>query len=359
MKKSLSTVKPSNYIPTLDGFRAVAIVIVIFSHEVNPDRHPYIRTFGREGVFIFFALSGYLITSRLIEEYDSNGRISLRDFYLRRVFRILPPAIFYLSVVSLCNLVGWVTCSWAAIRSALFFYANYVDYGLEWGPVPHFWSLSVEEHFYLIWPSLLIGFGVRKGWRTAAILAVIVNVWRVVDDHYRLISHLFHNPVLIGPYHRTDMIADTLFWGCCLAFYLRPSRQVYLSSIRSTILAVACAATLLLLNRIGINHSEFLLDLIPTILLGAVVAAPRAPIGRLLELSLCRFVGRISYSLYIWQQLFLFIGGPVLLSLPLKTLAILACALFSYWVIEQPAIQLGRRIIRKTHSPAEPVMSRV
>jgi peptidoglycan/LPS O-acetylase OafA/YrhL len=94
---------------------------------------------------IFFALSGFLITTRLLEEYRKNGRISLRDFYLRRAFRILPPALLYLAVLSVLVALGVVICSSQMIVGALFFYANYVDPvgDLGWR-AGHFWSLSME-----------------------------------------------------------------------------------------------------------------------------------------------------------------------------------------------------------------------
>jgi peptidoglycan/LPS O-acetylase OafA/YrhL len=336
----------SSYIPTLDGLRAVAIFTVILSHSVNAPIHGKVGELGAIGVHIFFALSGYLITTRLLQEFASNGRISLRNFYIRRIFRILPPATFYLAVVWVLARARLVVSSWPAIRASLLFYANYTHFGAVGWRVAHFWSLSVEEHFYIFWPAMLILFGVRKGGRTAAIAAITIILWRTLDDRFHIISHLFHAPSLEQSPYRTDLIADVLFWGCFLAFFLRAPPRMSLSPLRSTALATLAAAVLVAPIVWQIPHSEFIFNLFPTVLLGAIVVAPNAPIGRFLELPVMRFFGRLSYSLYIWQQLFL--GGPgPRLPLPLALAAILACAYFSYKVVEQPSIRFGHRLYHK------------
>jgi len=215
--------KPKNYIPGLDGLRAVAILAVIVAHTLNEARYPRIVGVGKAGVLVFFALSGFLITTRLLAEYEKSGRISLWNFYVRRTFRILPPALIYLGVIAILAKAGMVTCSWQAIRSALLFYNNYTLYGDAGYKVGHFWSLCVEEHFYLVWPALLIVFGVRKGLRTSVILTVVIIFVRLLDDRYRLLAHLIDSPATSTLSYRTDLVADTLLWGCSLAFYLRYS----------------------------------------------------------------------------------------------------------------------------------------
>lgn len=336
----------ANYIPTLDGLRAVAILLVIASHTLDRYQYPTIVSLGHVGVAIFFALSGYLITSRLVEEYRVTGRISLRNFYIRRAFRILPPVLFYLTTLWALSWLGIVICSWHAIQSALFLYANYADLdGAGWR-VGHFWSLSVEEHFYLLWPTLLIVFGVRKGWRTAAMLAIAISLWRILDDRFNIIAQIFNDPFLAHRSNRTDLIADALLWGCCLSFWLRPPLRESLSPGRSTALAIAAVGSIVGILFWNVNHMYIPLNLLPTVLLAAIIAAPNAAIGRILEHPVLRFIGRLSYSLYIWQQLFLGGPGPTL-SHPVALLAIFACALFSYEVIEQPCIQLGSRLCRK------------
>jgi peptidoglycan/LPS O-acetylase OafA/YrhL len=292
------------------------------------------------GVMIFFALSGYLITTRLLDEHRKNGRISLRDFYLRRAFRILPPALTYLGVVTLLASLGVIVCSWSSISGALLFYINYLN---EPGYVGHFWSLSVEEHFYLFWPGLLVLFGVVAGWRTAAAFAVALALWRIGDTHFHIVARALNAPYLQGNEYRTDLTADALLWGCVLAFVKARS-----SAAVSTSVAIV-TAILMVWIELGVPGAPTKLGylaqsahFLPALLLWAVVSCPGAPIGRLLELRATRFIGNLSYSLYIWQQLFLRGPGqklPVLIGLA----AAFACAYLSYRYIEQPAIRWGKK----------------
>jgi peptidoglycan/LPS O-acetylase OafA/YrhL len=331
-------------IPTLDGLRAVAILIVVASHAYH---HGVVGQLGHMGVMIFFALSGYLITTRLLDEYKNNGRISLRDFYLRRAFRILPPAATYLAVVALLTALGVVVCSSSAIWGALLFYVNYLQVGEIGWRAGHFWSLSVEEHFYLFWPLALIGFGINRGWKTALALIVGIIVWRAADHRFHILEQMFHAPYLRWNTSGTDVIADTLLWGCALAFL-----KFGLNSFASIAIA-ASSALLLALISMGIRlplHSEELIltveHILPAVLLGAVIACPQNLIGRFLELKPMRFIGNLSYSLYIWQQLFL--GGPgPKMPVVFGLAAAFACAYLSYRCIEQPCIRLGKRISKR------------
>jgi peptidoglycan/LPS O-acetylase OafA/YrhL len=340
------TARQSDRIPTLDGFRAIAILMVIVSHTVDVQSHPALVHLGHIGVLVFFSLSGYLITDRLLAEYRSTGAVSLRNFYLRRAFRILPPAVTFLGIVAILSQAGLLVCSFPAIRAALLFYTNFADFGDVGWRVGHFWSLSVEEHFYLLWPALLLAVGVRKGWRTALILAVSVCAWRLIDNHFHFVARALGSPYLDADSYRTDLMADVLLWGCCLAFYLRSSKRIALNAIASTSIAVSAAACLVFLSVGDIGHVTPLLHLLPAIILGAVVSCPTAPIGQLLELAPLKFVGKLSYSLYIWQQLFL--GGPGLrLPLMLALAAAFACAYLIYRLVEQPCMQLGREMVQR------------
>jgi peptidoglycan/LPS O-acetylase OafA/YrhL len=345
-------------IPTLDGLRAAAILMVLMSHAIDRDKFQGLAEIGHVGVMIFFALSGFMITSRLLDEYQRYGWISLRNFYVRRAFRILPPAVLFLAVVGILTATGLVVCTTSSIRSALLFYTNYVDVGSLGWRAGHFWSLSVEEHFYLIWPCLLTAFGVLTGWRTAIALVAAMALWRIGDNHFHILAHAFNAPYLQGSEYRTDLIADTLLWGCCLAFI-----RLRLNAAISTSVAIASSALLVLLvlgihvpgMPRNINYSIPVMHLLPAILLFAVVSCPTAPIGRLLELAPMRFIGNLSYSLYIWQQLFL--GGPgPRLRMVLGLAAAFGCAYLSYRFVEQPCIAFGRRWIagRPLISAVEP-----
>jgi peptidoglycan/LPS O-acetylase OafA/YrhL len=336
--------KKDAYIPTLDGLRAIAILLVIASHTEHFDRANAQTRHGVPGlvgVLIFFALSGFLITSRLLLEFQATGEISLRDFYIRRAFRILPPSLLYLGITAILAATGIIACSTPAILSALFFYKNYVDYGdLQWR-VAHFWSLSAEEHFYLVWPALLIASGIRKGWKVAAALAITVSIWRIFDDRFHIFPGFYQSSN-----RRTDQFADTLLWGCCLAFYWRIPTRPKLTNATATTLSIVCFAALLVPSFIGIPHVTFLLHFLPTLLLGSILIAPQAPIGRLLEIWPLRFIGKISYSLYLWQEMFLG-GEQTPFQLFEASIFIFVAALLSYYLIEKPCIAYGKRFIAR------------
>jgi peptidoglycan/LPS O-acetylase OafA/YrhL len=333
-----------DYIPTLDGLRAIAITMVISSHAITSSQFARWAN-GYAGVLIFFSLSGYLITTHLIREFAVSGRISLKDFYARRFFRILPPVLLYLVILGMLAAIGKVPFDSQSLRAALFFYANYADHSWVIG---HFWSLAVEEHFYLLWPVLLIVFSVRNGWRTAVAFAFLVCALRLAVVHLHLLGNVFQDAAH-GNFH-SDLVFDTLLWGCCLGFYLYRRRIRPVNSTISTVISLVAALMLLAPGSLGLTQTTLLTHLLPTILVGSIVMAPGAPIGRFLELRSLRFVGKLSYSLYIWQQLFFSGPGPHI-AIPFALTAVIICALLSYKLIEVPAIRLGRRLIRGRENP--------
>src|SRR5260370_12733312 len=145
------------WIPVRDGWRGVAIALVLVHHVVRgfyatEDAYSQSATrYGAFGVDIFFGLSGLLITKLLLEEWHGAGAFQLPQFYIRRVFRILPPYLVFLAVVTA---FGWWSTK-LEFTSSLFFFRNYLPHRLAGPYTGHLWSLAVEEHFYLIWPGLL------------------------------------------------------------------------------------------------------------------------------------------------------------------------------------------------------------
>jgi len=347
-----------HYVKTLDGLRAVSIVGVMISHAVDPFRHPLLASLGHTGVLIFFAISGYLITTRLMEEHRKTGGISLRDFYVRRAFRILPPALLYLATVYVMARAGLLACSLPDIKSAALLYINYLRVGDEGWRVGHFWSLSVEEHFYLVWPALLAWVGVKRGARAALVAALFIGAWRIVDNRFHLVAALLPGQGTDPIPYRTDLIADALFWGCCLAFVVG-ARKWEIGPVASNVIAVGALGMLVALVFRHVNHVAFLVHFLPVVMLGAIVVAPGSPIGKLLELAPLRMIGRLSYSLYIWQQLFLGGPNPKLLPLPWSFGAVFCFAVVSYSLVERPSIKLGRRFAGAPHVAASPALPTV
>ncbi len=204
-----------NRIPTLDGWRGIAILMVLSEHFViGFVKHRFFGSeflqLGQHGVTVFFVLSGYLITSSLLAQ----ERINLRSFYIRRFFRLMPAAWTYLLVLGLLTLLTPLKVIGEGAWGCLFFFRNYMAPNPAWFNTGHFWSLSVEEQFYLAWPGLPLLLGNKKAAWLAGIAAVGFSIYRIVNwgpDEYQNFA-------------RTPMCVDKLMIGCLLALLLSNGR---------------------------------------------------------------------------------------------------------------------------------------
>lgn len=205
----------------LDGLRAFSIALVLLAH-VSGTRgflapvwlgsilHQF--ELGMLGVRVFFVMSGFLITSLLLAEFNKSGTISLRHFYLRRTLRIFPPFYVYIAVVATCALGGLVSLRPGDLAHAVTYTENYHrDRAWHLG---HTWSLAVEEQFYLLWPAVFRWLGLRRSVRVLSRYLLLAPAWRLT------VSVLFPQARLgIGETFFTT--ADSIATGCLLAI-LRP-----------------------------------------------------------------------------------------------------------------------------------------
>ena len=378
----------SGYLPTLDGWRAIAVGMVLLNHAGLPPAHHvgFISGLGALGVDLFFAISGLLICSRLLEEERVCGRISLRGFYIRRTFRIFPPAYLFLAVVAVLTLAHALPADWPAWSSSLVFLRNYFTTFVRDTQANrytgHFWSLAVEEHFYLLLPGVLVLFARRR--RMVLTLLILAELAWVA-------FYMHHNaPATRQLYweRRTDLRLNSLLFPALLALLLtlpkvqaRVQRLVTPVTIGTLFIALAIggvAGKMLMLHAhpkpaiqtAGILDAEagnapliskpirdaklFLVTiyvvpfLFPFLIL-ATMLHPTSFASRVLELRPLRAVGRISYSLYLWQQLF---WVPVrssrwainaVQSHGIGLALTVLCAVASYFLIEKPFIRLGHR----------------
>lgn len=351
-----STLK--GYIPTLDGWRAVAIIAVMASHA----GHSYSAPLGRDsffdriasgthGVNLFFAISGLLITSRLLEEWDRAGHVSLKRFYIRRAFRILPPALLYLACVALLGAIGLLPVVREEFVAATFFFRNYLPAIL--GPngagffTSHYWSLGVEEHFYLFWPALLLFAGRKHALPVAIVVAVLVAVWRHVEAWREI---MLYNAIQPTYFVRSDTRIDSIMWGVVAALALsRPEVRAIVEKYLSTIVMLAVVALYgAIVYRYGTRPTFWEAMIVPVIIVGTVLR-PRSALGRVLENPMMRWIGRLSYSLYLWEFFFVYYAGvPITLGVwqtfPVNLIAAVACAAASYYLVERPLVRLGHRL---------------
>jgi len=361
--------RETRYIPTLDGWRAVAIVVVMLQHAsdqipaalgewIRPVTNVF-RENGRFGVYIFFAISGYLITSLLLDELERTRTVSLSSFYIRRAFRILPPLLVVLAVFGALGVAGVIPMPLGKWLGSLFFVNNYTT-GQTWY-LGHFWSLAIEEQFYLVWPTVLV-LSRNRVFRVCAALIAAVCIWRFVDSAFGLTESW---PIYIDD--RTDTRVDGLLWGCLLAIGCRdPRTRDLVARITAgwrwwgllAVLAVTQAvdAEGVLAHNLQITVRPILIALL---VVGTVVT-PTTRLARELERPVWRWVGRISYSLYLWQQLFLVWDGQDVEALawcqwfPFSVMCAFGMAVLSHRYIERPTIAMGRRLAaRARRHPGE------
>jgi peptidoglycan/LPS O-acetylase OafA/YrhL len=351
-------------IPSLDGLRAVAILLVIGVHLGQ--RYftlPQARIAGlfvADGVGIFFVLSGFLITTLLLREHETTGRIDLRAFYLRRTLRILPPLYVYLAAVVLLSVV--LHLHQQGIAASVFFYRNMVD-PPHAALTEHVWSLSLEEQFYLLWPFAFVLALVRGGKRAASRLAaalilaapvVRVGIWAT---HLPLFAHretyfLFARmdalmsgcllALLVGipRFERVFAQVSRVWWLLPLYFFL-------LSGLMNAALGNAWHMTL------GLT-----LDSLTAALF--ILWCARHPdhlLGRLLNSRPMVTLGVLSYSAYLWQTLFTHAEPQLgfINRAPWSLGMILLAAWISYRVIERPSFALRASIVERLRNcaPAE------
>jgi peptidoglycan/LPS O-acetylase OafA/YrhL len=311
----------TGYRPDIEGLRAVAVLLVVLSHVGVPA-----LAGGFVGVDVFFVISGYLITSLLLRESAATGRIAIGAFYARRALRLLPASCLVL-VATVAGFRLWLPAvrvdefardALAAVSySANFRFAwtgtDYLNAGNTPSPFQHFWSLAVEEQFYLVWPLLIAGTAVLFRRRRRA-LAVVLAVLIAVSYSLSITETVRSAPwAYFGPHTR----AWELGLGALLA----------VAATRMTNIPVRVAAALGWLGLVAIGGAALTFDdgtaypgrlaAVPVLGAAAVIAAgiggrPLRGAGALLEMSPMLTVGRLSYSWYLWHWPVLMIGPAAL-----------------------------------------------
>jgi len=346
--------RPRFYIPSLDGIRAVSIAIVFLSHA------GYTFIPGGFGVTVFFFLSGYLITTLLVKEFEANGTISLSKFYWRRVWRIFPPmyaALAFALVVSLVGLnEGTPTVTTVSLQALHL--SNYVNIspelklGMPLGSRVY-WSLAVEEHFYLVFPILAL-FMLRR--YTKKTQGIVIMILCAAVLAWRLILAWFFDASYDRLFFATDTRLDAILFGCAMGLYRNPMDQSSPQwSPRKAILWTGAAiifilGTVLIRNELYRNTLRYTLQsaaLLP--IFYAAIQHPSVGPFRLLNLSWVRFIGLLSYSLYLVHQVIVLalrnmqpeISTPAVIVIA-GTLS-LALAYLFHILLELPAARMRKR----------------
>jgi len=291
------------YRPCLDGLRGVAVLAVMGLHNFVPFCNG-----GNIGVDIFFVLSGFLITSLLLEEWARTGRIRFRDFYLRRALRLLPALFAFLLVLQAYILLRMRGDDFRQMEKAslavLGYVANWVKaFGmLDLRALNHTWSLSIEEQFYFVWPAifavLLVAYGRKPRWIVYALILAIAGI--------ALRRALIYGAVSDARiYNGSDTRFDELLTGCLLAVglgaglvrafralpYLLPPAIILILWWNARPIGPEAMARF---GWVGVESSVGLIMLY-------LVTRSGTLLHRALEARWLVWVGRISYGLYLWH----------------------------------------------------------
>jgi peptidoglycan/LPS O-acetylase OafA/YrhL len=359
------------HLAPLDGLRALAVSAVLAYHTGASW-----AVGGFLGVDLFFVLSGFLITSLLMIEWQRRQRISLGRFYARRALRLLPAVLFMCAVLLIFGPVATGAAAqhalWKGVAGTVFYFANWQQ---AFGLLPlyqltdHTWSLAIEEQFYLVWPPLLlliIWWARRRGFdplKTALYFALAlaaasallrVALWSGVASEPRV-------------YFGTDTRADSLLIGSALGLAYVTGR---LERARRILPALIPFALLGILLFFGFAHRVdpwlylgglTAIALLVATLIGGLVLAPASPVGQLLSLAPLVFIGRISYGIYLWHwPIFRYLHQEELglgwFATQLVRIAVTLCAaITSYYAIERPMLRLRHRFDAPQQPRPEPV----
>lgn len=331
--------------PELDGLRGIAILLVLLHHAGIPVIHG-----GHIGVDIFFVLSGFLITALLFQEYERYGRISLKNFYIRRLLRLTPALALLLTLLGAYTIAAKSGAELVKTGKAIVYTALYLsDFALAFdfaklGALEHTWSLAIEEHFYLLYPlALVLLLGKRMSRRTIFALFGIL-----------IIAITVHRTFLWGPssqevnrvFYGFDTRADGLLIGCLLGLIASWGK---LPSIK-WFLALPAALTLFFGGIFVSWDSALYAYGLPVINLSTALVlafALNVRTGFLANKTLV-WIGTISYGLYLWHNLIFILVRERITESPwgilvLGSIVSVACAALSFYLLEKPCLKLKER----------------
>jgi peptidoglycan/LPS O-acetylase OafA/YrhL len=358
------------YLPGLDGLRGVAILAVVATHG-----HVLNGWAGQIGVDIFFVLSGFLITSLLIEEWEQLHSVSLKRFYARRALRLLPAL-----VVMIVTIVIWhgLTNRGVFGRTALdgiiaLFYSSNWMFALGFRQPAHVfahtWTLSIEEQFYFWWPLVLL-FLLRHCSSRASLLRWVALAIFLLFVEKVIIAAGMPSGTMNWLTYATDARADTLLIGCAIAIMLHMNRMAWQDRAKFVLKYTAWFIGLPGLILIGIpaglsaDFSTIGLHLVTGLLAALILMEPVVSEGGLLSWLLSRrwlvYVGKVSYGMYLWHYpIFSEVQArnwPFPCELAVEFGLTVLATIASFYLIEKPALKLKRRFSSERRGNDEEVL---
>jgi peptidoglycan/LPS O-acetylase OafA/YrhL len=339
----------------IQGLRGVAVLLVVV-HHAWPSALPG----GFAGVDIFFTVSGFVIGSLLLAEIDRTGAVSLYDFWTRRARRILPASLLVVGA-TLCATWLWAPATqrddvgedglWASLFAANLRFihqgTDYADSERDPSPFQHFWSLAVEEQFYLVIPlvvAVCAAVAVRRGWPARRLLGPVMTAVCVASLAYSVqLTSALQTAAYFSPFTRAGQLAAGVAAACAVPFFVRaPDRARHVLGVVGLIWFAVTVAQLRETGLGGFGYPSFL-SAAPTLGTIALLLAGTGRPGRgarALSLGPLRHLGDISYSLYLWHwpvqivAAWLIATGPVVNGLLVAVSY--ALAVVSYRLVEDP-----------------------
>lgn len=335
--------KKLGYVPELDGLRSIAVFLVMIAHS-----NIYFGDNGGIGVDIFFALSGFLITTLILEEKDDFGSLNIRFFYARRFLRLFPALIFLLIVTTIIILTFfkryWNVYSEELIAS--FFYVYNISWYWDFASQPfilyHMWSLGVEEQYYIWWPVLIL-ISSKFIKEDEFTIFLLVSGGGIFCFRFILVKYLFFNSIFM----------DSIFFGSILGLIRRNFSLKYLIS---NYILIFSLFLLIFFSLINFSFISIILKdgyrgvfgvLTCLVIINIVSVRNNFFINRILRSKLFVFFGRLSYSLYLWHLVVFVIFRNADFFEPyqrfvLKFIISIILASVSYFLVEKKILKYSR-----------------
>jgi peptidoglycan/LPS O-acetylase OafA/YrhL len=348
------------HVPALDGLRGIAVLVVLLCHA------PAFRLAGGNlGVDLFFVLSGFLITSILLNEWRQRDAISIPKFYLRRALRLFPAAfsvllfaLVFARFIQPAEQLQWWDIDALAVITYVFNWRLAWLYSGATGHfhnhmLSHFWSLSVEEQFYLIWPGLLLMLLRLKASRRLMVTLFAAGI--AVPLIARIL--LWHGGPSLDLYFRSDVRVDALVWGAAFAWLMHNKMMEMSPRSRQFAGLIGFSA---LFGFLYISRFDLLSDggfyrwglsaagLLSTIMIWSATSASTSIFSKCLSLQWLRWTGRISYGLYLWHIPVFTLCHQLQLTpneeAPIAGLLTFVIAAISYRFYETPFLRLKEKL---------------
>jgi peptidoglycan/LPS O-acetylase OafA/YrhL len=354
---------------SIDGWRALSILMVLGAHcysspiinSVFNNSVLYPALDGNLGVRFFFVISGFLITYLLLKEVEKYGQIDIKAFYVRRALRILPVYSAYLVVVAVLQFLTIVHQPLITWVGDMTFTVNFLPRGVISG---HLWSLAVEEQFYFIWPLVLSWLCSQKNNRS---VVIVLSVPIVTAFLFHIVGHEKAFPWIMHPLfhlHSSFLNFDSLDVGCISAFLLVNQGGRLSKALESkkhwvlTMLGISMILGPCYAGMVHLSFIDFLNEVMgkffqatgfAILLLSSILYPARFPF---LNWRMVAYIGCISYSVYIWQQIYCYppaeykFPDDFFFKFPGCLVAAFATAMVSYHFLELPLLKLKARLGR-------------